>query len=67
MLGVRRTMKGLGRGMSNNATGATFTREPDETRLALPSISVIIPAFNEARYLPETRERLRIAERHLTT
>jgi cellulose synthase/poly-beta-1,6-N-acetylglucosamine synthase-like glycosyltransferase len=24
----------------------------------LPSLSVIIPAFNEARYLPETLDRL---------
>ena len=30
----------------------------------LPSMSVIIPAFNEAAYLPETLHRLRAAEAH---
>lgn len=30
----------------------------------LPSMSVIIPAFNEAGYLPETLDRLGAAERH---
>jgi glycosyltransferase involved in cell wall biosynthesis len=36
------------------------------TTRRLPSISVIIPAFNEARYLPETLDRLRTAERCLS-
>ena len=31
----------------------------------LPSVSVIIPAFNEAGYLPETLDRLGAAEQHL--
>jgi glycosyltransferase involved in cell wall biosynthesis len=33
--------------------------------LAAPSVSVIIPAFNEAGYLLETLDRLRAAEGHL--
>jgi glycosyltransferase involved in cell wall biosynthesis len=33
----------------------------------IPSISVIIPAFNESDYLPETLDRLAVAERHLKT
>ncbi len=60
-------MRGPGRAMSNHVIDATSIQEADEARLALPSISVITPAFNEARYLPQTLERLRIAERHLTT
>ncbi len=40
--------------------------ESEEGRFGLPSISVIIPAFNEVLYLPETLGRLRVAERHLT-
>ncbi len=35
------------------------------TTRRLPSISVIIPAFNEAACLPETLDRLRAAERRL--
>jgi glycosyltransferase involved in cell wall biosynthesis len=31
----------------------------------VPSLSVIIPAFNEAAYLPETVNRLRVAQEHL--
>jgi len=60
-------MREPGRVMSNNATDARLIPEPGEARLALPSISVIIPAFNEACYLPETLDRLRVAERYLTT
>lgn len=33
----------------------------------MPSVSVIIPAFNEADYIPETLDRLAAAERHFKT
>jgi glycosyltransferase involved in cell wall biosynthesis len=41
------------------------TRGPDADAVGVPSLSVVIPAFNEARYLPETLNRLAAAERHL--
>ena len=33
----------------------------------IPSISVIIPAFNEATYISETLDRLAVAKQHLRT
>ncbi len=38
-----------------------FTADAEE----MPSLSVIIPAFNEAGYISETLNRLSVAERHL--
>lgn len=44
---------------------ANRTEADGAVALNLPSMSVIIPAYNEAAYLPETIHRLRAAEEHL--